>query len=51
MVKNRDVLERYCTSRAFTGVVPCCARIADIAVRSNDSEWERVVRPLTEMDP
>eukprot|EP00434_Breviolum_minutum_P024402 symbB.v1.2.021551.t1/scaffold1847.1/size122519/4 len=27
------------------------ARIADIAVRSNDSEWERVVRPLTEMDP
>lgn len=26
-------------------------RIADIAVRSNDSEWERVVRPLTEMDP
>ena len=41
MVKNRDVL--YIHRHR--------ARIADIAVRSNDSEWERVVRPLTEMDP
>lgn len=28
------------------------ARITDLAMRSsNDSEWERVVKPLTEMDP
>lgn len=25
-------------------------RIADIAVRSNDRDWEKVVGPLTEMD-
>lgn len=44
MVKNRDVLYIEDIHRHR-------ARIADIAVRSNDSEWERVVRPLTEMDP